>query len=62
MMGRRSAQEQLFYTFRLEDHIPADHLLRQIDLVLNLGTLQETERNVRLGEASSPKPFVISNI
>jgi len=35
MMGRRSAQEQLFYTFRLEDHIPADHLLRQIDLVLN---------------------------
>jgi len=35
MMGRQSAQEQLFYSFRLEDHIPGDHLLRQLDLVLN---------------------------
>jgi hypothetical protein len=34
MMGRQSAQEQLFYEFRLEDHIPHDHLLRQIDAVL----------------------------
>jgi putative transposase len=26
------------------------------------GTLQETERNVRQGEFSSPKPFVVSKI
>jgi hypothetical protein len=31
MMGRQSAQEELFYEFRLEDHVPADHLLRQFD-------------------------------
>jgi hypothetical protein len=35
MMGRQSTQEQLFHSFRLEDHIPGDHLLRQLDLVLN---------------------------
>ena len=34
MMGRQSAQEQLFYEFRLEDHVPEDHLLRQLDRVL----------------------------
>ncbi len=27
MMGTQDAQEQLFYTFRLEDHVPGDHLL-----------------------------------
>ncbi|RZU40211.1 hypothetical protein BDD14_1654 [Edaphobacter modestus] len=32
MMGCQSAQEQLFYSFRFEDHIPGDHLLRQFDL------------------------------
>src|SRR5579884_3849817 len=35
MMGRQNAQEQLFYEFRLEDHVPSDHLLRQLDAVLN---------------------------
>jgi transposase len=34
MMGRQSTQEQLFYEFRLEDHVPNDHLLRQLDAVL----------------------------
>ena len=27
MMGRQAAPEQLFYDFRLDDHVPADHLL-----------------------------------
>ena len=36
MMGRQNVQEQLFYEFRLEDHVPSDHLLRQLDAVLNL--------------------------
>ena len=34
-MGRQSAQEELFYQFRLEDHVPVDHMLRRIDAVLN---------------------------
>ena len=35
MMGKQSAQEELFYQFRLEDHVPVDHMLRRIDAVLN---------------------------
>ena len=32
MMGERTvAQEALFYSFNLERHVPADHLLRSID-------------------------------
>jgi len=34
MMGKQNAQEGLFYEFRLESHVPADHLLRQLDSVL----------------------------
>ena len=34
MMGERTVmQEALFYSFSLEDHVPADHLLRAIDPV-----------------------------
>jgi hypothetical protein len=30
MMGERLVmQESLFYEFRLEDHVPSDHLLRR---------------------------------
>jgi transposase len=37
MMGeRRVAQEALFYEFSLERHVPADHLLRAIDRVVDL--------------------------
>jgi transposase len=35
MMGRQDAREKLFYQFRLADHIPSDHPLRQLDAVLN---------------------------
>jgi transposase len=35
MMGRQSAQEDLFYEFRLEDDVPDEHLLRRLDAVLN---------------------------
>jgi transposase len=34
MMGRQDAPEKLFYQFRLEDHVPTDHPLRQLDAVL----------------------------
>ena len=40
MMGRQAEQEQLFYRFRLEDHVPADHLLRRIDWLLDLDSLR----------------------
>ena len=35
MMGKQDAPEELFYRFRLEDHVPADHLLRALDAVLS---------------------------
>jgi transposase len=42
MMGQQSAaQEQLFYAFSIESHVPADHLLRRIDRVLDLTDLRQ---------------------
>ena len=36
MMGRQTrGQEQLFYAFSLEEVVPADHLVRRIDAVLD---------------------------
>ena len=38
MMGRRDdGQGRFIYSFRLEDHVPADHLVRKIDAVLDTG-------------------------
>ena len=41
MMGQQVAQGALFYAFRLEDHVPSDHLLRRIDGLLNFGFVRE---------------------
>lgn len=41
MMGdRRVAQDSLFYEFRLEGHVPANHLLRSIDRFVDLTGLR----------------------
>ena len=41
MMGTAvGRQDRLFYSFNLEDRVPADHLLRQIDAVLDLSWLR----------------------
>jgi transposase len=41
MMGHQTGgQEKLFYSFNLDDHVPADHLLRGIDWFLDLGELR----------------------
>src|SRR5271165_7478501 len=41
MMGHQTdGQEKLFYSFNLDDHVPADHLLRGIDRFLDLGELR----------------------
>lgn len=43
MMGeRRVDQAALFYTFSLEDHVPANHLLRSIDRFVELEGLRAT--------------------
>jgi transposase len=45
MMGERTvAQEALFYSFNLERHIPADHLLRSIDRFVDLSDIREQLR------------------
>ena len=45
MMGeRRVAQEPLFYGFDLEQHVPADHLLRSVDRFVDLSGLRERLR------------------
>ena len=41
MMGRLEAQENLFYRFRIEDHVPRDHLLRRIDWLLDLDAIRQ---------------------
>src|SRR6266852_3505883 len=41
MMGQQASnQERLFYSFNLEEHVPADHLLRGIDKFLDLSALR----------------------
>ena len=38
-MGRLEAQENLFYRIRIEDHVPKDHLLREIDWLLDFDAI-----------------------
>jgi transposase len=41
MMGsKKEAQAALFYEFSLEDHVPADHLLRSIDRFVELDAIR----------------------
>ena len=41
-MGQHSGnQDRLFYSFNLDTHVPADHLLRGIDRFLDLGDLRQ---------------------
>ncbi len=40
MMGRLAAQEKLFYRFRIEDHVPQNHLLRKIDWLLDFDAIR----------------------
>lgn len=42
MMGRLEAgQERLFYRFRLEDQVPANHLVRKLDALLDFEALRK---------------------
>ena len=56
MMGRQQEQsEQLFYTFRLERHVPHDHLLRHIDAILDLSAIR---RSMQPYYSSTGRPSV----
>ena len=44
MMGMQVEAAQLFYEFRLDDHVPADHLLRRIDCFLDLDSVRSELR------------------
>ncbi len=46
MMGRQEIGEALFYEFRLEDHVPADHSLRKIYRLLDLSELRSGLRDL----------------
>ena len=42
MMGERTVmQEALSYSFSIEDHVPADNLLRSIDRFVDLDGIRE---------------------
>ncbi len=41
MMGTQEAPARLFYDFNLEAHVPADHILREIDRFLDVGTIRQ---------------------
>ena len=43
MMGQlEGGQDKFFYDFRLDDHVPSDHLLRRIDAVCSISTGSST--------------------
>ena len=55
MMGEKSgSQDQLFYQFNLDEQVPADHLLRKIDAVLDLSF--SCEICIAPNSASEPRP------
>ncbi|MGA8598191.1 MAG: transposase [Bryobacteraceae bacterium] len=41
MMGQHTRSESLFYYFRIEDHIPDDHLLRLVDRHIDFAFVRE---------------------
>jgi transposase len=41
MMGQQCRSESLFYYFRIEDHVPENHLLRAIDRYVSLDFIRE---------------------
>ena len=46
MIGRLETQENLFYRFRIEDHVPQDHLLRKIDWLLGFDAIRHELANL----------------
>lgn len=61
MMGRQEAPAQLFYEFDLERHVPANHLLREINLFLDVDGLWDALRPFysHLGRPSIDSELII---
>ena len=54
MMGRQGeGQGQFFYEFDLDAVVPADHLVRQIDMVLDLSWVHKEQSRAVCVPASS---------
>ena len=56
MMGMQVAPAQLFYDFCLDDHVPADHLLRRIDHFLDLESVRP--RALHRGRTGAPQAAI----
>ncbi|MGI9484486.1 MAG: transposase [Geminicoccaceae bacterium] len=41
MMGRQASPARLFYDFCLDEHVPSNHLLRQIDVFVDLESIRQ---------------------
>jgi hypothetical protein len=58
MMGQQAgAQDQLFYSFNLEAHVPSDHLLRGIDWFLDLMIPEQEPAEQPKPQADRLKPY-----
>src|SRR5512135_3419885 len=55
MMGQHTRSESLFYYFRLEDHIPENHLLRLIDHHISFDFVRE---NLRASYSDTGRPSI----
>jgi hypothetical protein len=59
-MGSQEAAPQLFYDFRLEDHVPAYHTLRGIDRFRGMSSLRERPINSARSETVTAIPPKLS--
>lgn len=61
MMERVQEQGQLFFRFRLDDHVPEDHFLRQVDGLLNFKPLRDELASLysRIGRPSIDPELMI---
>jgi hypothetical protein len=56
MIGVQAEPARLFYDFRLDDHVPGDHLLRGIDRFLDLGSIRVALKRFYSTQAGSVDP------
>jgi transposase len=55
MMGQQCRSESLFYYFRIEDHVPENHLLRAVDRYVSLDFIRE---KLKLFYSETGKPSI----
>ena len=55
MMRRQHQSEQLFYTFQLDRQVPADHILRRVDAILDLSAIRPGDRALFAPRPAGPR-------